>query len=152
MWCALTPPEGSGWGWVDANRKWRIVPWCGTVGAVALWWNTIREGNANFLTRDAVASWLVGSFISWQHLRSYQDGYRLMTMHMHGIFMVLPHWETRLSAALCWHWANWANQSSPYHNNAEGLARKWHVSIFNSLVWLDQGSVWIPRSPKPRDG
>ena len=42
--------------------------------------------------------WLVSSFISWQHLRSYQNGYWLVTVHTHGDFIVLPHWETRPSA------------------------------------------------------
>ena len=28
-------------------------------------------------------------------LRSYQDGYRLVTVHTHDDFIVLPHWETR---------------------------------------------------------
>ena len=31
------------------------------------------------------------------------------------------------------------SQSLPYHTNVECLARNWEVSIFKSLVWLDQG-------------
>ena len=53
--------------------------------------------------------------------------------------------------ALSWHWAN---QPIPYPNNAERLNRKQQVSIFKSLVWLDQGSnpwVWICRPPKTRN-
>ena len=35
---------------------------------------------------------LVGlNFTSLEHLRSYQDVYRLMTMRTHGDFIVLPH-------------------------------------------------------------
>ena len=38
-------------------------------------------------------------FTSSQHLKSYGDGYRLVTVHTHGDFIVLPHWETRPSAS-----------------------------------------------------
>ena len=37
-------------------------------------------------------------FTSYQHLRSHQDGYLLMTMHTRDDFIVLPHWEARLLA------------------------------------------------------
>ena len=40
------------------------------------------------------------------------------------------------SFTLSWHWSN---KSSPYPNNAEPMAKKWQVSIFKSLVCLDQG-------------
>ena len=33
--------------------------------------------------------------------RSYQDEYRLVTARTHGIFIVLPHWETRPPAPWC---------------------------------------------------
>ena len=33
--------------------------------------------------------------MSWQHLRSYQNGYPLVTVHPHVDLTVLPHWETR---------------------------------------------------------
>ena len=36
------------------------------------------------------------SFTSLQHLRSYQGGYQLVTVHTHGDIVVLPHWEVRL--------------------------------------------------------
>ena len=39
---------------------------------------------------------LIG-FTSKQHLTSYQDMYRLVTVHTHDDFIVLPHWETRPS-------------------------------------------------------
>ena len=35
------------------------------------------------------------SFISWQHLRAYQDRYQLVTVCTHHDFIVLPQWETR---------------------------------------------------------
>ena len=34
-------------------------------------------------------------FMSKQHLRSYQDGYWLVTVRTPGDFIVLPHWDTR---------------------------------------------------------
>ena len=37
-------------------------------------------------------------FKSYQHLRSYQDGYRLVIGGIRGDFIVLPHWDTRLLA------------------------------------------------------
>ena len=53
---------------------------------------------------------------------------------------MLPHWDNDLlshSVTLSWHWAN---QSSPYPNNAERQAHERQVSILMSLVWLNQGS------------
>ena len=47
---------------------------------------------------------LTKKFMSWQHLRSYQDRYRLVTVHTDGDFIVLPHWESRLLAP----WSNFA--------------------------------------------
>ena len=93
-----------------------------------------------FLVKWFSAYW---SFTSWQHLRSFNDGYRLVTVCTQCDFIVLPHCEPRPpqpwshSVTLCWHWAN---QSLPHYNNAECLARKQQVSIFKPLVWLDQGS------------
>ena len=46
-----------------------------------------------------VAWWCLTSY---QRLRSYQEGYQLVTLHTHGNFIVLPHWETRL--AVQWHY------------------------------------------------
>ena len=48
--------------------------------------------------RGLIGLWglFIWMFSSWQHLRSYKDGYRLATIHDHGDFMVLPHWETTL--------------------------------------------------------
>ena len=42
-------------------------------------------------------SWyaLLFCFASSQHLRSYQYEHRLMAVHTHDDFIVLPHWETR---------------------------------------------------------
>ena len=37
-------------------------------------------------------------FMTKQHLRSYQDQYRLVTVRTYGEFIVLPHLETRLLA------------------------------------------------------
>ena len=36
--------------------------------------------------------------LHFQHLTSYQDGYRLVIMHTYGAFIELPHWEIRLPA------------------------------------------------------
>ena len=41
------------------------------------------------------SGWLVFRvFTSWQHLRPYQDGYRLVTGYSCGNVIVLSHWET----------------------------------------------------------
>ena len=37
-------------------------------------------------------------FASWPHLRSYQHRYRLVTLCTHCNFIVLSHWEPRLTA------------------------------------------------------
>ena len=92
------------------------------------------------------------SLTSCQNLRSYQEGYQLVTVHTHDDFIALSHWETRPPAP----WPGitlsyiiltlsqpvldneWANQSFPYPNNAERLARKQQVSIFKSSAWLNR--------------
>ena len=65
--------------------------------------------------------------------------------HQHHV--LLPH-----SVILSWHWGH---QSLLYPNNADCLVRKWHVSIFKSSLWLNQGFriciFQILRSPIPRD-
>ena len=55
------------------------------------------------------------------HPRSYQDEYKLVTVHTHGIFIVLLHWESRLPA----HYPD-AQPTSPlpYFNNGECLAKR----------------------------
>ena len=68
-----------------------------------------------------------------------------MTVHAHGDFIVLPHWKTRPPAAwpdipLSHIILHWSNQSLPYSNNVKCPARKWLLSIFTSLFWLDHGS------------
>ena len=83
---------------------------------------------------------------------SYQDGYRFVTVHTHGDFIVLPHlntrppapWPASHSVTLSWHWAN---QSLPNPNNAKHQARKRQVLILKSLVWLDKVlNLWAPDS------
>ena len=37
----------------------------------------------------------LGCVSSWQHIRSFQDSYRLVTMDTHDEFLVLHHWEAR---------------------------------------------------------
>ena len=65
--------------------------------------------------------------------------YHLVTAHTHGVFRVLPHWDISTMSH--------PDQSLLYPNNAERLAWKWHISIFTSLVWLNQDSnPWV-RTP-----
>ena len=47
--------------------------------------------------------WLVGCYTSWQHARSYQGGYRLVTVHTYGNFIVVSHWWTKPPAP----WSVW---------------------------------------------
>ena len=72
--------------------------------------------------------------------------------------IVLPHWDTRSPApylishtvTLSWHWAN---QSFPYPNSTEHLARKRQVSFLKSLGWLDQVfNPWDSDSPISQNG
>ena len=91
------------------------------------------------------------SFTSWLYLRSYQDGYILMTQ---GDFIVWSnsdirswccwsHWDHRHhdlishSVTLSWHRAY---QSLPYPNNAKHLARKRLVSILSVTVLTRLGT------------
>ena len=36
--------------------------------------------------------------LSWQHIRAYHDGHRILIVHTHSNFIMLSHWETRLLA------------------------------------------------------
>ena len=45
--------------------------------------------------RMAVCLIVCSRCLSYQHLRSYQDGYRLVTARTHDDFIILPHWKTR---------------------------------------------------------
>ena len=112
-----------------------------------------------------MSGWLMPWFVcccftSWQHLRSHQDRYRLVIVHTHGDFIVLPHWDHDLLShlvPLSWHWAN---QFLPCSNNAKHQARNWQVSIWKSLVWLDQvlnpwawdSNPWSLDSPISQNG
>ena len=53
-----------------------------------------------FISSDLYVACPLVCFMSWQHLRSYLDSYRLVTVHTHGEFIWLPHWETRLLAPI----------------------------------------------------
>ena len=46
-----------------------------------------------YLCGALVDSW---SVLSWQHLRTYEDKHRLVTMRTDGDFIVLLHWETKV--------------------------------------------------------
>ena len=97
------------------------------------------------------------SFTSYQHLRSYQDGYRLVTVHTHGDFMMLHsekpgcqhHDLISHSVTLSW---NWANHSLPSPNNAERLANKRQVSILKLLGLTRPMSFRFPDLPKWKMG
>ena len=57
-------------------------------------------------------SLLVGcwSLTSWKHLMSYQNGYHLLTVDIHGNLIVLPHWETKLPV----HTQSWYPDNDPF--------------------------------------
>ena len=50
-----------------------------------------------YVQRELVNYW---SFAPWQHPRSYQNGYQLVTGCPHGDFIVLPLWKIRPPAPL----------------------------------------------------
>ena len=39
--------------------------------------------------------WLLGVLLSWQELKSYQDSYRLVTVHSYVDIIILPRLDTR---------------------------------------------------------
>ena len=50
--------------------------------------------------RGTLVALFLCCFTSQHHLRSNQDGHQLATVHTHGNFIVLSHFEIRLSAPL----------------------------------------------------
>ena len=97
----------------------------------------------------------VGGFLSWQHLESYQDGDRFVTVH--GDFMVLHHWEI---------WLTWYPTQSHYSEDEPTIIC--HILIMLSdwqrsnkckylNHWFDSTGVWTlwlrnPHSTKIGDG
>ena len=111
------------------------------VYACALW---IRSYLTWYINEWTWSSSVICCFTSQQRLRSYQDGHWLVTVCTHGDFIVLPHWHTSCHHhdLISWHWAN---QSLPFPNNDQHLARKQQVFILKSF---DQGSnLWGSDSP-----
>ena len=82
-------------------------------------------------SEQTVGCW---GFTSWQHQRSHQDGYWLVTVRALGDFIVLPHWENRfdiLPVTLSWHWANQSFLCPIL------IMLSSRLGIAKSLVWLD---------------
>ena len=61
----------------------------------------VSDAMAEWVGIPASLCWMVccWSFTSRQHLKSYEDGYRLVTVCIHGDLIVLLHREIRLSAS-----------------------------------------------------
>ena len=112
------------------------------------------SGNPLYTISHSAGCWVVVGVLCLG-LRSYQDGYWLVTVRIHGDVGCptgsgTPSCQQRdlisHAVTLSWHWAH---QSFPCPNNAEHLTRKWQVSNVKSLVGFDQGLnlwVWIPWS------
>ena len=67
-----------------------------------------RWRRMSYVCSDTHRPWLDGccSFRSWQHLRSYEVGYRLVTVRSHGDFTVLPYWDTWPQLPIWSHYPN----------------------------------------------
>ena len=78
----------------------------------------IKHARTTYLCLQWTPSQMIGcwSFTSWQHLRSYKNRYRPVTVCTHGDFIVQSYWKI-------------INQSFPYPINAERHAMKQQVSI-----------------------
>ena len=100
-----------------------------------------------FQCRPLVGCW---SFASFQYLRSYQDGYWLVTVRTHGDFIVLAHWEIRPPT-------RWPDIPLSHYPDSEItsicttlLMQSTRLGsdkyqIYKPLVWLDRE----PNSPSP---
>ena len=90
---------------------------------------TINKDAAVFYTSELVS-----------RTRSCRDWYRLVMVCTHDNFIVLPHWDCQhhdlISHSVTLFWP-WGNYSFPYPINAEHLPMKQQVSVFKSLVWLN---------------
>ena len=81
-------------------KEWRGLDLCKSQRAMenrGTWRNLLAKSAWVPPTNLAVKG-LTDGFISLQHLRSYQNMYGVVTVHIHGNFIVLPHWEIRLPA------------------------------------------------------
>ena len=92
--------------------------------------------------------WLITdcwSFTSWQHLRSYQDVYWLMTVHTHVALLGNQPASNITQYPTQSHFPGTEpNQSLAYHVNAERLGSN-KYQLNKSSVWLD----WEPNSRSP---
>ena len=123
-------------GWTAISRcLWYVPAWClykdagnevrewlvrgvardCLIGSVSPSWVHVRHSclTANIYEESEFDGKLVGCwcFASWQHLRSYKDGYWLLTVCTHSHFIVLPHRAIRFPIShsvirLSWHCAN----------------------------------------------
>ena len=90
-------------------------------------------------SKVVVGEW---SFTSRQQPRSYRDGNRLMAVHTHGNFILLPLWETRPPTPC----PNIPQRTSPCLILIMPSARlgRDKYQFYKSLVWLDreQQTTW----------
>ena len=91
-------------------------------------------------------------FTCWQHLRSHQDGYRLVIVCTHGDFIVLPHWETM--PPMWWPVILFSHiilMLSPFPILI--IPSGWQQSDMYQFLshWFDSTRVQIPWSPKSGD-
>ena len=86
-------------------------------------------------------------FTLLQQLRSYQVGQWFVTVHTHGNFIVLLHWEIRslapwldISQPLSWHWAE---QPCPIQLMPSTWLGSYKFQFDKSLVWLDRKHFFL---------
>ena len=82
-------------------------------------------------------------------LRSYQDRYRLVTVHTHGDFIVLPHGKTLATITMTWYptQSNYLDveptSPCPFLIIQSAWLGSDSYQFIKLLVWLDQGSnLW----------
>ena len=109
------------------------------------------SGNLIWTSRSLTVSWLVGcwSFTSLKHIRSSQDENRLVALHTHGNFIVLPDLKNQDPGTMVQYPAQ-----SHYHDNE--LASSCPILLklstrlgSNNFKWFKL-SVWLGKKPNSR--
>ena len=79
---------------------------------------------------------------SWQHLTSYEDCCRRWSVHTHGYFIILSHWDTRSLAPLSHIILARSYSVLPYLIKGEYNLGIDKYQFDKLLVWLGCSSTW----------
>ena len=108
------------------------------------------KGSALYTANENYTKFVCWSFRSLQHLRAYQYGYQLVTVHTHGDSIVLSHWGNQATNTM----TQYSNQS--HYPDTELTSPCPILLMLSARIWSDKYpflSDWFralpTRPPRP---